>query len=89
MYLIKADEKMADLQNILDQAEFENGKVRISVPKFKVEHSAVLDNALKAMELRPLMTVENRIFQRSSIRLLAGRSVFSRHRFAEVLYRGR
>ena len=49
MYLIKADEKMADLQNILDQAEFENGKVRISVPKFKVEHSAVLDNALKAM----------------------------------------
>ncbi|MFR8251235.1 MAG: serpin family protein [Anaerovoracaceae bacterium] len=49
MYLIKADDKMADLQNILDQAEFENGKVRLSVPKFKVEHSAVLDSALKAM----------------------------------------
>ena len=45
MYLIKADDKMADLQNILDQGGIRNGKVRLSVPKFKVEHSAVLDSA--------------------------------------------
>lgn len=52
MYLIKAEDSLSDLENILEQAEFENSKIRISMPKFRVEHTAVLDDAFKAMGVR-------------------------------------
>ena len=48
MYLIKADDTL-DVQHFLDNAEFTYGDVNASVPKFKVEHSAALDDALQAL----------------------------------------
>lgn len=48
MYLIKADDTL-DVQNFLDNAEFTYGDVNASVPKFKVEYSAALDDALQAL----------------------------------------
>lgn len=48
MYLIKADDTL-DVQNFLDNAEFTYGDVNVSVPKFKVEYSAALDEALQAL----------------------------------------
>ena len=48
MYLIKADQQI-DVQALLDQAEFAYGDVDISVPKFKVEYGAALDDALQAL----------------------------------------
>lgn len=48
MYLIKADDTL-DVQNLLDQAEFIYGNVQVSVPKFRVEYGAALNNALQAM----------------------------------------
>lgn len=49
MYFIKAAEDI-DVQNLLDQAEFSDEyKVKVSVPKFKLEYSKSLDTALKAM----------------------------------------
>ena len=48
MYLIKADDTL-DVQHLLDNAEFTYGDVNVSVPKFKVEYSAALDEALQAL----------------------------------------
>lgn len=48
MYLIKTDDTL-DVQNFLDNAEFTYGDVNVSVPKFKVEYSAALDEALQAL----------------------------------------
>ncbi|MGO5029695.1 serpin family protein [Candidatus Agathobaculum pullicola] len=51
MYLIKADDTI-DVQHLLDGAEFVYGDVEVSVPKFKVEYGAALDDALKAMGVK-------------------------------------
>ena len=51
MYLIKADQQI-DVQVLLDQAEFTYGDVDISVPKFKVEYGAALDDALQALGVK-------------------------------------
>lgn len=51
MYLIKADDAI-DVQHLLDSAEFVSGDVEVSVPKFKVEYGAALDDALKAMGVK-------------------------------------
>ena len=51
MYLIKAD-KEVDVQHLLDQAEFVYGDVNVSVPKFKVEYGAALDDALQALGVK-------------------------------------
>lgn len=51
MYLIKADETLA-VQHFLDNAAFERGTVRVSVPKFKVEYGAPLDDALRALGVK-------------------------------------
>lgn len=51
MYLIKADQQI-DVQALLDQAEFTYGDVDISVPKFKVEYGAALDDALQALGVK-------------------------------------
>lgn len=51
MYLIKADGRL-DVQNLLDNAEFTSGKVRLSVPRFKVEYAAELDKALGALGVK-------------------------------------
>ena len=58
MYLIKADDTM-DVQNFLDNAEFTYGDVNVSVPKFKVEYSAALDEALQALGVRTVYDPEN------------------------------
>lgn len=51
MYLIKAD-KEVDVQHLLDQAEFVYGDVTVSIPKFKVEYGAALDDALQALGVK-------------------------------------
>ena len=51
MYLIKED-KEVDVQHLLDQAEFVYGDVNVSVPKFKVEYGAALDDALQALGVK-------------------------------------
>ena len=51
MYLIKADGAL-DVQHFLDSAEFTYGDVNASVPKFKVEYSAALDDALQALGVK-------------------------------------
>ena len=49
MYLIKADDAL-DVQDFLDTAAFSyEDEVAVSVPKFKVEYTAALDDALRAM----------------------------------------
>ncbi|MDO5141915.1 MAG: serpin family protein, partial [Eubacteriales bacterium] len=48
MYLIKADDAL-DVQYLLDNVTFTYGDVRVSVPKFKVEYGAALDEALGAL----------------------------------------
>lgn len=48
MYFILADDGL-DVQNFLDQAQFENEKVKISLPKFKLEGSYSLKDTLAAM----------------------------------------
>ena len=58
MYLIKADDTL-DVQNFLDNAEFTYGDVNVSVPKFKVEYSAALDEALQALGVRTVYDPEN------------------------------
>ena len=51
MYLIRTDEAL-DVQHFLDSVEFETSRVDVSVPKFQVEYSAALDEALKALGVR-------------------------------------
>lgn len=51
MYLIKADREI-DVQYLLDQAEFVYGDVAVSIPKFKVEYGAALDDALQALGVK-------------------------------------
>ena len=51
MYLIKADDEL-DVQNLLDNAEFTYSDVRVSIPRFKVEYGAPLDEALQALGVR-------------------------------------
>ena len=51
MYLIKADDEL-DVQNLLDNAEFTYSDVRASIPRFKVEYGAPLDEALQALGVR-------------------------------------
>lgn len=51
MYLIKSD-KEVDVQHLLDQAEFVYGDVAVSIPKFKVEYGAALDDALQALGVK-------------------------------------
>ena len=58
MYLIKADDTL-DVQNFLDNAEFTYGDVNASVPKFKVEYSAALDDALQALGVQTVYDAEN------------------------------
>lgn len=58
MYLIKADDTL-DVQNFLDNAEFTYGDVNVLVPKFKVEYSAALDEALQALGVRTVYDPEN------------------------------
>ena len=58
MYLIKADDTL-DVQNFLDNAEFTYGDVNASVPKFKVEYSAALDEALQALGVQTVYDAEN------------------------------
>ena len=57
MYLIKADKEI-DVQHLLDQAEFVYGDVNVSIPKFKVEYSAALDEALKALGVKTAYDAE-------------------------------
>ena len=58
MYVIKADDTL-DVQNFLDNAEFTYGDVNVSVPKFKVEYSAALDDALQALGVQTAYDPEN------------------------------
>lgn len=58
MYLIKADDTL-DVQHLLDNAEFTYGDVNVSVPKFKVEYSAALDEALQALGVQTVYDAEN------------------------------
>ena len=58
MYLIKADDTL-DVQHFLDNAEFTYGDVNASVPKFKVEYSAALDDALQALGVQTVYDAEN------------------------------
>ena len=58
MYLIKADDTL-DVQHFLDNAEFTYGDVNVSVPKFKVEYSAALDEALQALGVQTAYDPEN------------------------------
>ena len=58
MYLVKADNTL-DVQNFLDNAEFTYGDVNVSVPKFKVEYSAALDEALQALGVQTAYDPEN------------------------------
>lgn len=58
MYLIKADDTL-DVQNFLDSAEFTCGDVNVSVPKFKVEYSAALDEALQALGVQTVYDPES------------------------------
>lgn len=58
MYLIKADDTL-DVQHFLDNAEFTYGDVNASVPKFKVEYSAALDDALQALGVQTAYDPEN------------------------------
>lgn len=58
MYLIKADDTL-DVQHFLDNAEFTYGDVHVSVPKFKVEYSAALDEALQALGVQTAYDPEN------------------------------
>ena len=51
MYLIRTDEAL-DVQHFLDSVEFETSRVDVSVPKFQVEYSAALDEALKTLGVR-------------------------------------
>lgn len=51
MYLIQADKNL-DVQYLLDQAEFVYGDVAVSVPKFKVEYGAALDDALQVLGVK-------------------------------------
>ena len=48
MYLIQADNTL-DVQNFLDNTQFTYGDVAISVPRFKVEYGAVLDDTLRVL----------------------------------------
>lgn len=48
MYFILADDGL-DVQNFLDQAEFQTKEVKISLPKFKLEGSYSLKDTLSAM----------------------------------------
>lgn len=57
MYLIKADGTL-DVQHLLDSAEFTYGDVNVSVPKFKVEYSAALDEALQALGVQTVYDPE-------------------------------
>ena len=57
MYLIKADGTL-DVQHLLDSAEFTYGDVRVSVPRFKVEYSAALDEALQALGVQTVYDPE-------------------------------
>lgn len=58
MYLIKADDTL-DVQHFLDNAAFTYGDVNASVPKFKVEYSAALDEALQALGVQTVYDAEN------------------------------
>lgn len=58
MYLIKADDTL-DVQHFLDNAEFTYGDVNVSVPKFEVEYSAALDEALQALGVQTAYDPEN------------------------------
>lgn len=58
MYLIKADDTL-DVQHFLDNAAFTYGDVNVSVPKFKVEYSAALDDALQALGVQTAYDPEN------------------------------
>nr|WP_297172333.1 serpin family protein [uncultured Agathobaculum sp.] len=48
MYLIEADDTL-DVQNFLDNAQFTYGDVAVSVPRFKVQYGAALDDTLRAL----------------------------------------
>ncbi len=57
MYIIKAG-KDFDVQNLLDQAEFSaDGMVSAYVPKFKIEYSESLDDALKALGVKSVYDI--------------------------------
>lgn len=58
MYLIKVDDTL-DVQNFLDNTEFTYGDVNVAVPKFKVEYSAALDEALQALGVQTVYDPEN------------------------------
>lgn len=58
MYLIKADDTL-DVQHFLDNAAFTYGDVNVSVPKFEVEYSAALDEALQALGVQTAYDPEN------------------------------
>lgn len=57
MYLVKADDAL-DVQHLLDGAEFVYGDVNVSVPKFKVEYGAALDDALQALGVKAAYDAE-------------------------------
>lgn len=48
MYFVKTADKL-DVQDLLDRADFTNAEVRLSIPKFKVEYGAALDETLTAL----------------------------------------
>jgi len=58
MYLIKAG-KDFDVQHFLNQIEFVGQKVRVSVPKFKLEYGQSLDAALQALGATTVYDDEN------------------------------
>ncbi|MDY3618534.1 serpin family protein [Agathobaculum sp.] len=51
MYLIKAAGKL-NAQHFLDSATFSDSQVQVAVPKFKIEFSAALNDALKALGVK-------------------------------------
>ncbi len=53
MYLMKTNEKNFDVQNFLDQAEFNTDtEICAYVPKFKLEYAKCLDDSLKSLGVK-------------------------------------
>jgi serpin B len=61
MYVILADGDL-DVQHFLDTAAFETSRVKVTLPKFKLEYSVALDDALKALGVQTAYDVQKADF---------------------------
>lgn len=52
MYLILSDRDDLAVDNLLHTAAFEKAKVKLTVPKFKIEYGKAMDDALQALGVR-------------------------------------